>query len=76
MLSLHSTTTRKELGWMPPNPPRFVTTSDQTPGPGSALYHCYTCEDSEVVLHEGDKAPECRKCGRPVTWELRRRLNR
>ena len=57
---------------MPPTVRRFVTTTQQLMGSG--IYRCYTCEDSEVILREGDEVPECGKCNRPVTWELRRPL--
>ncbi len=47
-----------------------VTTSETVHVPG--VYRCLTCEDAEMILFEGEMAPVCDNCKRPVSWELRR----
>jgi hypothetical protein len=47
-----------------------VTTTE--PAPVSGVYRCLTCEDADMILFEGERAPMCDNCKRPVSWELRR----
>ena len=51
-----------------------VNTHSAVERPG--VYVCTTCYDTEQVLREGDVAPTCEYCKRPVTWERRKALQR
>jgi hypothetical protein len=42
----------------------------------AGIYVCTTCGDAEQRLEEGEEAPHCENCKRPVTWEFRRPVTR